>query len=451
MATLRTTTAGQLAKYVGATVETISNSMLKGGPVYRSGSTPSTVYVLNTQENKDTLDQFIRLGASGKSALERQSYELQLICRNNKIITIGSINKPTVRANLGDVAEGVFAAAIAARFIYKNQTISASQVYAVIASLRSSGASTYPGKKGLQAEVIRQSPNAGISLQDDVRLFVSLAESNMRFLFDTVGNRGALNPYVLASVNYANSKTVRDWAELVYNNRRYDKIEIEADGLGGQRFTKVDVRVKITNDNGQLLPVNINVSLKAGDVKQFGQLGGTEFNDLVSFFNRLFGIANEITPLLDKYEKMTKVDHKYSEGLQLIYKKVYNTLSSKLEIKAKSNPLLDTMGRGIIYFATLNEENVQLVQLNNREAKVYQFENVGEKIKEYNYDVRYSESGEKLLPQIDIINKSDGKLLLRIRVKGENKTDSKTGKSYTYYRNYVEKGNFLGDLIASYV
>ncbi len=451
MATLRTTSAGQLAKYVGATVETISNSMMNGGPVYRSGSSPSTVYVLNTQENKDTLDQFIRLGASGKTALEKQSYELQLICKNNKIITIGSINKPTVRANLGDVAEGVFAAAIAARFVYKNKTISASQVYAMISSLRSIGASTYPGKKGLKAEIIRQSPNAGISLQDDVRLFVSLAESNMRFLFDTVGNRGALDPYVLASVNYANSRTVRDWAELVYNNRRYDKIEIESDGLGGQRFTKVDVRVKITNDKGQLLPVNINVSLKAGDVKQFGQLGGTEFNDLMEFFNRLFGISNEIAPLADKYEKMTKVEHRYSEGLRLIYKKVYNILSSRLDIKAKSNLVLDAMGKGIIYYATLNEENVQLVQLNNKEAKVYQFENVGEKIKEYNYDVKYSESGEKLLPQVDIVNKSDGKLLLRIRVKGENKTDSKTGKSYTYYRNYVEKGNFLGDLIASYV
>ena len=148
---------------------------------------------------------------------------------------------------------------------------------------------------------------------------------------------------------------------------------------------------------------------------------------------------------------MTKVAHKYSEGLRLIYKKAYNILSSKLDIKAKSIPLLDSMGRGIIYYATLNEENVQLVQLNNREAKVYQFENVGEKIKEYTYDVRYNESGEKLLPQIDIVNKTDGKLLLRIRVKGENKTDSKTGKSYTYYRNYVEKGNFLGELIASYV
>ena len=49
--------------------------------------------------------------------------------------------------------------------------------------------------------------------------------------------------------------------------------------------------------------------------------------------------------------------------------------------------------------------------------------------------------GEKRLPQIDI-NNSDGKLL-RIRVKGENKRD-KTGKAYTYYRNYVEKESSWG-------
>jgi hypothetical protein len=451
MASLRSTTAGQLAKYVGSTVETITNSMISGSPVYRSGSSPSTVYVLNNAQNKAIIDQFVSLGSSGRPALERQSYELQLSCRNNKVITIGSIDKPTVRANLGDVSEGIFAAAIAARFIYKNRAISASQVYAVLASLRASGTSTYPGKKGMVAEITRPSPNAGIVINDDVKLRVELAESNMRFLLNTVGNRGALDPYVIASVNYANSKTVRDWAELVYMNRRYDKIEVMAEGLSGQRFSKVDVRVKITNDEGQLLPVNINVSLKAGDVKQFGQLGGTEYSDLVNFFNRLFGVGSDLVSVSQKYEKMTKVEHKYFDALRMIYKKVNDSLSSRLLIKTKSNILLDNMGQGITYYATLNEENVQLVQLDNREAKVYQFTNVSEKIKEYDYRVRYTESGEKGLPQLDIVNSSNGKLLLRIRVKGENKVDKRTGKSYTYFRNYVEKGEFLGELIASYV
>lgn len=448
MSALRTTTSGQLAKYVGATVETISNSMIKGSMVHRSGSSPSSVFVLNNNENKSVVEQFIKLGSSGKVSLERQAYELQLFCKDNKVITIGSIDKPNVKANLGDVAEGVFAAAIACRFVYKNERITSSQVYAMLSSLRVSGTTRYPGKKGLQAEVIRKSPNLGISIQDDVRLFVSLAESNMRFLLDTVGNRGALEPYVSASIKYANSKNVRDWSDLIYNNRRYDKIEIISDGLGGQRFTKVDVRVKITDDKGKLLPVDINVSLKAGDVKQFGQLGGTEFADLIDFFNKLFGIGRDLSSLSQKYEKMTKVDKKYNEGLRLIYKKVYQLISNKLE--TNPNIILDTLGNGITYYATLNEENVQLVQLNNRESKIYRFENVAGKIKEYKYDVKYSEGGDKSLPQIDILNEENGKLLLRIRVKGENKTDSKTGKSYTYFRNYVEKGSFLGDMIASY-
>lgn len=447
MAVLRDTTRGQLAKYVGATVETISNSMSKNTPVSREG-VPSSVYVISNDSNKRTLETFISLASSGKGAMEIQAYDLKLECKNKKIITIGSINKPNVSANLGDVSEGVFAAAIAARFIYKNKQITASQVYAVLASLAASGTSKYPGKKGVQAEVTRKSPNEGISLSDDVRLFVSLAETNMKFLLNPA-SRASLNPYVIASVKYANSKKVRDWAYLVYTNRRYDKIEVISDGLGGQRFTKVDVQVKITGDDGKLLPVDINVSLKAGDVKQFGQLGGTEFSDLISFFNRLFGLGNELSSLNDDYEKMTKIDHDYNEGLRMVYKKVHSILQSRFNSKSKSTPTLNTLGQGITYYATLDEENVELVQLNAQEAKVYKFQNVGGVISQYRYDSNYSESGGKRLPQIDIKN-DDGKLLLRIRVKGENKVDKKTNKPYTYYRNYVEKGEFLGDLIATY-
>lgn len=446
MAALNSTTGGQLSKYVGATIESVTNSMVKGSLIYRSGS-PSTVYILNTNENKIALDNFSRLASSGKPQLEREAYNIQLSCKKNKIITFGSINKPNVSANMGDVAEGVFAAAVAARFVYKNKDITFSQVSAMIAALASGKISNYPGKKGLQAEITRKSPNEGVAIQDDVRLFVSLAEGNMKFLLNPV-NRNSLSPYILASVKYANSKKVKDWADLVYRNKRYDKIEILSDGLGGQRFTKVDVRVKITDDKNNLVPVDINVSLKAGDVKQFGQLGGTELKDIVVFFNRLFGLGNELTSLTSKYEKMTKVDHKFSDGLRLVYKKIYSSLTQKLNTKSESDKLLDIIGNGITYYATLNEENVELVQLNNQEAKIYRFQNVGQLLKQYNYTVKYSEGGGKLLPQIDINN--NGKLLLRIRVKGENKTDKKTGKPYTYFRNYVEKGEFLGELIASY-
>lgn len=449
MAKLNTTTPGGLAKYVGATVETLSSSMTRGVSVLRTGSTPSSVRIKNTEENRNALRSFTTLGSSGRPASERQAYDLELECVGlSRKITIGSIDKPNVRANMGDVAEGVFAAAIAARFIYKNQTITYSQISSILRQLSASGVSNVPGRNGVRVEMVRPSPNLGISLQDEVRLFISLAESNMNFLLNP-GNTMALKPYIDAALSYANGIGVRQWADLVYTNRRYDKIEIISDGLSGQTTTKVDVRVRITDDEGNLRPVNINVSLKAGDVKQFGQLGGTEFSDLLQFFNTLFGssVGNVLSQYLNQYENLTKVQHRYSEGLQLLYRQIHQVLQSRFNTAQTSSPLMETVGRGITYYATLNEANVQLVQLNNREAKIYQFEDVGSKLKDYTYESRFSTSGERNLPQIDIL--SGGKLLLRIRVKGENKRD-RTGREYVYYRNYVEKGEFLGDLIATY-
>jgi len=448
MAALNTTTGGGLAKYVGATVETLSGSMTRGAPVPRTGFSPSSVRIKNTPENRAAIDQFAALASTGRVANERLSYEIELECVGlNRAITIGSVDKPNVRANMGDVAEGVFAAAVGARFLYKNQTITYSQVSSVLRQLSASGRSRVPGKNGFRVEMVRPSPNLGIALQDDVRIFVSLAETNMNFLLNP-GNTASLRPYINAALAYANSITVRQWADLVYTNRRYDKIEIISDGLSGQTTTKVDVRVKITDDEGNLRPVNINVSLKAGDVKQFGQLGGTEFSDLVKFFNNLFGIGNILNQHSNRYEQMTKVNHQYDEALRFLYGEVQRTLTARLASAATSANLMNIVGNGINYYATLNEENVQLVQLNNSEAKIYQFQGVGERLQNYAYESRLSYSGEKRLPQIDI-NNSDGKLLLRIRVKGENKRD-RNGRSYTYFRNYVEKGEFLGDLIATY-
>ena len=177
-------------------------------------------------------------------------------------------------------------------------------------------------------------------------------------------------------------------------------------------------------------------------------MGGTEFSDLVQFFNNLFGIGNILNQHSNRYEQMTKVNHQYAEGLRFLYGEVQRNLSSRLASAGTSANLMNIIGNGINYYATLNEENVQLVQLNNSEAKIYQFQGVGERLQNYSYESRLSYSGERRLPQLDITN-SDGKLLLRIRVKGENKRD-RNGRAYTYFRNYVEKGEFLGDLIATY-
>jgi rubrerythrin len=112
-------------------------------------------------------------------------------------------------------------------------------------------------------------------------------------------------------------------------------------------------------------------------------------------------VGNDLASIAQRYEKMTKVEHKYFEALRMIYKKVNDSLSSRLAIKTKSNILLDNLGQGITYYATLNEENVQLVQLDNREAKVYQFTNVSEKIKEYRKKA-YEKRKNKILEETNL-------------------------------------------------
>jgi hypothetical protein len=318
MAVLRSTSPGQLGKYVVPTIEIINSG---------SVSTASKIYTLKKSKfNEDAIKKFAELGVKG-SSFQKEALDIPLETTDSKvkIITIGSLNKPNVKYNLGDMAEGVVGAAITARFIYKNRNINAQLVYSVLRALAKSGTTNYPGKKGKQVERTFKSANQNPKIMDDVRCFISLAEVNMMALLAR-NNETMLKEYVDSAVKYANSNNVKKWAKLVYENNRYDKIEVLSDGLGGQKTTKVDVSVKITNDKGELLPVDILVSLKAGDVKQFGQVSGAEFEKQEELWEQLFGYKNNIRSLKDKYDKMMFIDKKPDEAVFLVYSTVTKLL-----------------------------------------------------------------------------------------------------------------------------
>ena len=319
MAVLSSTSPGQLGKYVIATVESINSGKV---------STATKTYTLKkSTQNTDAVKQFLELGMGGSST-QKEALNIMLLTTDSKTkqIKIGSLNKPNIKYNLGDMAEGVVGAAICARFMYKNRSITSRHVYGI---LRSLGTPTnYPGKKGKQVERTYKSANQNPKIMDDVRLFISLAEVNMMALLSR-GNETLLREYVDSAVKYANSNNVKKWAKLVYENNRYDKIEVLSDGLGGQRSTKVDVTVKITDDKGKLMPVDILVSLKAGDVKQFGQVSGAEFEKQEELWEQLFGYKTKIAGLKNKYNQLMFVDKKPDEAVTLVY---LRSLSYLLEI-----------------------------------------------------------------------------------------------------------------------
>lgn len=431
MAVLSKTSPGQLGKYVVPTIENI-----KSGTV----STASKTYSLKKGKfNDEAIKTFAELGMKG-SAYQKEALKVPLETTDpkKKFIEIGSINKPNVRYNLGDMAEGVVGAAITARFIYKNRRITSQIVYGVLRALAKSGVTNYPGKKGKQVEKTFKSANKNPKVMDDVICFISLAEVNMLALLSSK-NEKLLKEYVDSAVKYANSNNVKKWAKLVYENNRYDKIEVLSDGLGGQKTTKVDVSVKITNDKGKLLPVDILVSLKAGDVKQFGQVSGAEFEKQEEFWNQLFGYKSIIKNLEKKYNQLMFTDKKPDEAVYMVYNKVNQKLSRDLKSN-KSDDVLQKLSKAINYFATLNEDYVSLVQVGGGKAKVYKFDDIYSKIsnREYSSSIKTGSSG---LPTIVI--SSGGADLIQFRVKQEFKSDGSP-----YIRNYVEKLSLLGDLLA---
>jgi hypothetical protein len=431
MAVLKTTSPGQLAKYVVPTIDIINSGTV---------STATKTYKLTKSKfNQDAVKKFAELGMKGSSFQDAAlNVPLETTDPKTKIIKIGSLNKPNVKYNLGDMAEGVVGAAITARFIYKNRNINSQLVYGVLRALAKSGTTNYPGKKGKQVERIFKSANANPKIMDDVRCFISLAEVNMIALLSR-SNEALLKEYVDSAVKYANSNNVKKWSELVYNNNRYDKIEVLSDGLGGQKTTKVDVSVKITNDKGELLPVDILVSLKAGDVKQFGQVAGAEFEKQEELWERLFGYKNEIKSLKGRYNNLMFTDKKPEEAVYLIYQKVNQKLNQDFKGN-KSDEIVKKLSSAINYFATLNEDYVSLVQVGGGKTKVYKFDDIYEKISGRNYrsSIKTGASG---LPTIII--SSDNEDLIQFRVKQEFKPDGRP-----YIRNYVEKLSLLGDLLA---
>ena len=433
MAVLSSTSPGQLGKYVIATVESINSGKV---------STATKTYTLKKgTENDEAVKAFLQLGMGGSST-QQQALDivLQTTDSRNTEIKIGSLTKPNIKYNLGDMAEGVVGAAICARFIYKNRDISARQVYGVLRALEKEGPTNYPGKKGKQVEKTFKSANQNPKILDDVRLFVSLAEVNMMALLSR-GNENLIREYVNSAVRYANSNNVKKWSQLVYENNRYDKIEVLSDGLGGQRSTKVDVSVKITNDKGQLVPCDILVSLKAGDVKQFGQVSGAEFEKQTQLWGRLFGYDGAIAGLQTTFDKLMFEDRKPDEAVTLVYDSVYRKLKRDLEYK--SDEILQTLSGAISYFATLDEDNVVLLQVGGGKAKVYKFDDIYNALQGREYNAKIVR-GKSNLPTILI--ESDGVPLIQFRVKQEFKSDGSP-----YVRNYIEKQKLLGELLAETV
>ena len=430
MAVLNSTSPGQLGKYVIPTIQKLNDAMEKGTSLSR-GSAKSH-RLKKTPANLATIVEFQKLGSNSKNQKAALSLTLEVQDTKQKTITIGSIDKPNIKYNLGDMAEGVVGAAITARFIYKNRNITPQHVFAVIRKL--GVPQNYPGKKGKYVEAFFKSVNEDPKVVDDVKFYLSLAEVNMEALLNP-GNAGIIRPYVMSAVRFANSNTVTKWSKLLYENNRYDSIVVNSDGLGGQTTTKVDVFVTV-NDK----PVDIKVSLKAGDVKQFGQVSGIEFEKQTRLWDKTFGFGNELKSLESGYDKLVG-ENQAGQAVSLVYNKVVSLFNNKFRTQ-NNEQLVRTLANSIKFYATLDEDNVVLLQVANDAAKLYSFDQIYDAIKDLDLSASIT-TGKTGLPTLIISESNSNTPIIQYRVKQEFKPDGSP-----YIRNYVEKQTGLGKLIS---
>lgn len=333
----------------------------------------------------------------------------------------GTASGNAIKGNRGDMAEGIFAAAITARFMNKNMLIQPVHVIALIDRI---------DNKKMQQKMVYDSPNKDAKITDKVTFQLGLALSNLVALTDK-GVQSTLTDIINAAVKYANSSIITSWSKLLYENGKYNEIEVIADGIGDQTGTKVDVRIKVDGK-----PTNINVSLKADDVKQFGQVGGSSFDAQVELWKQLLGFD------VKKYESAYYAKIKKNDVIGAL-KEVYDGAATMFNSAVKSNRLeiYKKLADGINYFATLREENVTLVQLTKEEAQVYKFDNIEKLLKDVKLTAKLNTS--KATPEVNFED-DNGMVLLTIRIKTENKPNG------IYVRNYVEKGKLLSKL-ASFI
>ena len=279
---------------------------------------------VRTGEIKGTFGIDIKTPADIERFMKKKVYKFILF--DGEEIPKGRIMKTEeykggrVDYNKGNVAELIFAAAIFARFTTRTKRVMEDDVKKIIFDRR---------VKANPGNMIEMAPNKGVTIKDKVELKWGMSGNNHRAVTNpalwpvwSLADNSQDN-LVAASCRYANSENVTAWSNLVYENRSYNEITILAEGEDDQKETKVDVRVTITDQDGNPEPVNINVSLKKGNVGQFGQFGGVTYEVQKEVWGSSFGIEPPLEK--SKYESyfITK-DHKTDTAIafQEMYKAV---------------------------------------------------------------------------------------------------------------------------------
>ena len=354
--------------------------------------------------------------------------------------------------NRGNIAEGIFSAALVARFRKEkpSSTVSKDDVEKVIGQLSKqvdleqtiSDKFTSPNAPG---DMLGPNPKP-----DKIIWKIGLAHGDMKALINKDIRSSVMAGIYTSAVRYANGQTVRDWDKRFYENDRVDIITVAAQGGADQKGTKTDVAVWFTDADGKDHKTSLEYSVKVAAIKQFSQRGGTRFETLVTLFKEFYGL--DISPVKPEYYKhMNATPQRIPDALVLAYNKAWTSVGSGAP-KAFTDTKRKQFAKAVKNHAQKQVGDMpQLNLLDTGQPDLKDYNLMSDNIQTYGYwsvETTFSNSSmaKGNLPKHTIILHKDqhdkGLEILHLRVRVETQKGGNL-----YYRSVIENGKDMGVLV----
>jgi hypothetical protein len=374
-----------------------------------------------------------------------------------------------LKINLGDTAEAILGSAITAKFEAGGRDINVDDVLRILKEVVAKGSVSATAdyqEKEIQGDAItfKLSLNA-VSLHGLKKWILDKdpmgSTKELAIVKEGVRKESAdtIQKNVKDAVAYANNnKRAKVAVDKAKADPNANEVHVISDGGDAtqQSVTKVDL--KITYD-GQVTRL---LSLKAGRVKQFGQVSGATFEVASNFFESTINVRlpDDMKQEHD-WKEPTDPDHKLHNLNKGPFKKMYAAMADQVkEYTAGDNVnkefnLVKTVYDAINYHATRNEEGVTMVILSPDAKTAYKelaFDQRLYKALEL-YDLKLVNETNLSQHRISVVGTLKGAEAKAELGKGANKLDGKailvqlsTRMSSGAIRNLVEMGPLLKDL-----
>jgi len=328
----------------------------------------------------------------------------------------GKAAKGAVTGSKTDVLESIYAAAIYARFLNQTQLIVEQDIIDVLDRLKDN-------KQKQLLTTLTKNKNRKVS--DVVTLRMAGSLSCMRTLTDK-STQWMLNDIIQSSLKYANSTSALKWAKLLFENNRRNNIQIIAVGFGDQRGLKAPVTVRVDSKK-----INIELDLKAGDIKANGRVIGGSFEEISSVCMKTLGIS--IANYQSQFFKIREI-----RGIAATTVFAYKSLAYEYNKAVKNNREKTYLKLATNMSASMSKKTQFLIYgvFNKNEAQLFKNGNLKVLLTEETKAIITLQRG---LPTLNIVN-AKNKPLLKLQAKQELKINA------SYMNHYVSKGILVTEL-----